>query len=128
MSIDTPPIGASPSFIPVKVCNTVKVCACVTWLVATINRRTSRKTKAVDLIVLPTVNAELFAGFVMRPPLHKRPVRNSDAGTLHRIVDGIPAAVANCRNQAWLLKNSLSPLIRVESGDQKCLEIREDRL
>jgi hypothetical protein len=31
-------------------------------------------------------------------------------------------------NQAWVLKNSFGSLIRVKSGDQKCLEIREDRL
>jgi hypothetical protein len=34
----------------------------------------------------------------------------------------------NLRYRLWLLKNSFWSLIRVESGDQKCLEIREDRL
>src|SRR5271155_939497 len=33
-----------------------------------------------------------------------------------------------CCKQAWLLKNSFWSLIRVKSGDQKCLGIREDRL
>jgi hypothetical protein len=32
------------------------------------------------------------------------------------------------REQAWLLKNSFWSVIRVKLGDQKCLEIREDRL
>jgi hypothetical protein len=34
----------------------------------------------------------------------------------------------NLRNRLWLLKNSSWSLVWVKSGDQKCLEIREDRL
>ena len=31
-------------------------------------------------------------------------------------------------NRLWLLKNSFRSVIRVKTGDQKCLEVREDRL
>jgi hypothetical protein len=34
----------------------------------------------------------------------------------------------NERYRLWLLKNSFWLVIRVKSGDQKCLEIREGRL
>ena len=39
-----------------------------------------------------------------------------------------PSPLPSLWNQQWLLKNSFWSLIRVKSGDQKCLEIREDRL
>src|SRR5579862_3561493 len=71
-SIDTPPSGANPSFVPVKVCSTLKLCACVRRLVATINGRASRRTKTAGLIVLPIVHEELFAGFVMMVPFTQR--------------------------------------------------------
>jgi hypothetical protein len=65
MSTETPPIGADPSFVFVKVCSTAKVCACATWPVITIHARVSKKARATGLVVLPTVNQELLAGFVM---------------------------------------------------------------
>ena len=43
--------------------------------------------------------------------------------TLPKVAD----SVREC-NRLWLLKNSSWSVIRVKSGDQKCLEIRKDRL